>query len=85
MAVYAVVPGRAILRGGGLVDFTGGEVFATSYDVEPAIDRILSDASLYYMLGYCPVTGSKPREMQFDRPEGFAARRKSARALQVGL
>jgi hypothetical protein len=33
---------------------TGSEVFATVYDVGPAIDGILSDASNYYMLGYCP-------------------------------
>jgi hypothetical protein len=61
VAVYAVVPGRAILRGGGLVDLTGGEVFATMSDIGPAIDRILRDAGNYYMLGYWP-TG-KAREL----------------------
>lgn len=61
VAVYAVVPGQAMLRGGGLVDYTGGEVFATTYDVGPAIDRILRDASNYYMLGYWPE--SKAREL----------------------
>jgi VWFA-related protein len=62
VAVYAVVPGQAILRGGGLVDLTGGEVFATMYDVGPAIDRILRDAGNYYMLGYWPAAG-KTRQL----------------------
>lgn len=62
VAVYAVVPGRAILLSGGLVAFTGGEVFARTYDVGPAIDRILRDASNYYMLGYWPTPG-KAREL----------------------
>jgi hypothetical protein len=61
VAVYAIVPGRAILRGGGLVDLTGGEVLATMYDVGPAIDRILRDAGSYYMLGYWP--SGKAREL----------------------
>ena len=54
-------PGRSILRGGGLSDLTGGEVFATMYDVGPGIDRILSDTSNYYMLGYWP--SGKAREL----------------------
>jgi hypothetical protein len=61
VAVYAVVPGRATLRGGGLIEFSGGELFASSYDVGPAIDRILRDADHYYRLGYWP-TG-KVREL----------------------
>ena len=40
--------------GGGLAQLTGGEVFATTFDVGPAIDRILRDASHYYLLGYWP-------------------------------
>ena len=31
VSIYAIVPGRATLRGGGLSDYTGGEVFATTY------------------------------------------------------
>jgi len=58
-AFYAVVPGRARLRGGGLVDFTGGELFATSYDVGPAIDRIVRDAGNHYVLGYWPKSKAK--------------------------
>ena len=61
VAVYAIIPGRAMLRGGGLVDLTGGQLFATMHDVGPAIDRILRDGSSYYMLGYWP--GAKSREI----------------------
>jgi VWFA-related protein len=61
VAVYAIIPGRSTLSGGGLSDLTGGEVFATMYDVGPAIDRILSDMSNYYMLGYWP--SEKAREL----------------------
>ena len=59
VAVYALIPGRAPLRTGGLPDSTGGEVLASGYDVGPAIDRILRDAANFYVLGYWPV--SAPR------------------------
>jgi hypothetical protein len=59
VSVYGIIPGRAMLRGGGLADLTGGEVFATMYDVGPAIDRILQDASNYYVLGYWPTGKSR--------------------------
>jgi hypothetical protein len=62
VAVYAVVPGRAGIRGGGLVEFTGGELFATTYDIAPALNRILQDASYHYLLGYWPPEG-KRREL----------------------
>jgi len=61
VSIYAIVPGRATLRGGGLSDYTGGEVFATTYDLGPAIDRILRDANHHYMLGYWP--DGKSREL----------------------
>jgi hypothetical protein len=36
-------------------------VFATTYDVGPAIDRIMQDASYHYVLGYWPPEGrSRP-------------------------
>jgi VWFA-related protein len=56
IVVYAVIPGRARLRGGGLAELTGGEVFATTSNVGPAIDRIIRDADNFYMLGYWPGT-----------------------------
>jgi hypothetical protein len=61
VVVYALVPGRAPLRGGGLVEFTGGEVFASTYDVGPPIDRIMEATANYYVLGYWPLEStSKP-------------------------
>ena len=61
VAFYALIPGRAGFTGDGLSDYTGGEVFASSYDVGPPIDRILQDAANYYLLGYWPV--SAPRSL----------------------
>lgn len=58
-SVYALVPGRGILRSGSLADVTGGDVFGLGYDVTPAIERILRDASNYYVLGYWPVAEGK--------------------------
>lgn len=54
LSMYAIVPGRAPLRGGGLPEMTGGEVFTPSSDIGPFIDRILRDASNHYVLGYWP-------------------------------
>jgi VWFA-related protein len=62
-AVYAVVPGTYRMRGGGLVESSGGEFFASSYDVGPAIRRVLQDASNYYLLGYWPAQEAKPRDL----------------------
>jgi len=62
VAMYAIVPGRAPLRGGGLPDMTGGEVFTPNSDLGPAIDRILRDASNHYVLGYWPAD-STPRKL----------------------
>lgn len=59
MSVYGLVPGRAGARAGALPDVTGGEVFTLGYNVGPAIERILRDASNYYVLGYWPVTEKK--------------------------
>jgi VWFA-related protein len=59
VAIYGIIPGRTTLRGGGLADLTGGEVFATMYNIGPAIDRILRDAASHYMLGYWPTGKSK--------------------------
>lgn len=59
VAMYALIPGRAPLRGGGLAEYTGGEVLASSYDIGPAIDHILQDAANYYVLGYWPVSETR--------------------------
>jgi hypothetical protein len=74
VGVYTIVPARIGMSGGGLAQYTGGEVFATNYDVGPAIDRILQDANHYYMLGYWPPEG-KVRELHSINvkvgPRGF--------------
>jgi VWFA-related protein len=59
VAFYALVPGRAPMRAGGLPEMSGGEVFASSYNVGPPIDRILRDAANYYVLGYWPVSATR--------------------------
>jgi len=58
VAVYSLIPGSAPLRGQDVADSTGGDVLASTYDMGPPIDRILQDASNYYILGYWPVTQS---------------------------
>ena len=54
VSYYAVTPALVSVRGGGLVDVTGGDVFTPTADVGPAIGRILRDAANYYVLGYWP-------------------------------
>lgn len=67
VVVYAVVPGRARLRSGGLAELTGGEVLATTSNIGPAIERIVRDADNYYVLSYWPpdpiAAKSKPRDL----------------------
>jgi len=58
VAVYSLIPGRSPMRGEGVAESTGGEVLASTYDMGPAIDRVLQDASNYYVLGYWPVSES---------------------------
>jgi VWFA-related protein len=58
VSVYSIDPTRLNRRGGrrayGLIALTGGELFANSADVEPAIRSIWWEASRYYLLGYWP-------------------------------
>ena len=61
VSYYALTPAQASVRSGGLADATGGEVFAPTSDVGPAIDRILRDAGNYYVLGYWPA--GQPRDV----------------------
>jgi VWFA-related protein len=64
VAVYALVPGRSSLGGDRLTDFTGGAIFASTYDFGPPIDRILRDASNYYVLGYWAPSGERLHRVQ---------------------
>lgn len=59
VSLYALVPGRGLLRPGSMADVTGGDVFSLGYNVAPVIERILRDASNYYVLGYWPVVEGK--------------------------
>ncbi len=61
VSYYALTPARTAVRGGGLIEATGGAVFTPTSDVGPAIDRILSDAANYYVLGYWPA--GTPRDV----------------------
>jgi hypothetical protein len=54
VSVYAIIPGRTRMAGGGLVEFTGGVVFANRFDLQPVLDQIKRDANHYYVLGYWP-------------------------------
>lgn len=58
-SVYALVPGRGVVRSGSLADTTGGDVFSLGYNVVPAIERVMRDAANYYVLGYWPVAEGK--------------------------
>lgn len=66
VSYYAIVPGDAGYRFGGLAEMTGGEIFATSYDVGPPIDRILQDAANYYVVGYfaAPSRGDRAHRVE---------------------
>ena len=59
VSMYALLASRASLPSGGIVEATGGEAFASSNDLRPAISRIWQDASHHYLVGYWPATSSK--------------------------
>ena len=49
---YAAIPGRVAVTGGGLVERSGGEVFAGLNNFEPAVAGVLRDLSQYYLVSY---------------------------------
>jgi VWFA-related protein len=63
VSVYCVDPtgvsGDARIFGNGLVQLTGGAVFAHSNDFAPAAAAIWREAGHYYLLGYWPAMSSK--------------------------
>jgi VWFA-related protein len=75
IVVYAVVPGRARLRGGGLAELTGGEVFATTSNIGPAIDRIIRDADNFYLLGFWPGADAKGKGRELHQLDVDVSRR----------
>jgi len=60
VAVYSLIPGAVPLRTSAMAEATGGEVLNSTYDMGPPIERILQDASNYYVLGYWPLADSSP-------------------------
>ena len=58
VAVYSLIPGAVPLRADAVAEATGGEVLNSTYDMGPPIDRLLQDASNYYVLGYWPADDS---------------------------
>ena len=78
VSFYLVVPSRVNLYGGGLVAFTGGQVFATTYNVGPAIDRIMQDASYHYVLGYWPPKAARANSIRSSSRSIVAAPRSSS-------
>jgi hypothetical protein len=52
--VYAAIPGLATMTGGGLLERTGGALFAGNVDFKSAVARVLSDMSEYYLIAYTP-------------------------------
>jgi hypothetical protein len=59
LSVYGLVSRRGGLSAGGVIEATGGELFASTSDLRPAVRRIWEDASRHYLLGYWPNSGSK--------------------------
>ncbi len=57
--VYAAIPGRFTLGGGGLIERTGGEAFGGTSNFVPAVEQVYGDLSQYYLLGYEPATSKK--------------------------
>jgi VWFA-related protein len=59
VAVYAIVPGRLRMSGGGIVDATGGLTHGSLSDFRRPIETLWNDTGAHYLLGYWP--GSKRR------------------------
>jgi hypothetical protein len=57
--VYGAVPGRFTLIGGGLAERTGGDVMGGVSNFVPAVERVFTDLSHYYLLGYEPPASKK--------------------------
>ena len=74
--MYAILAVRASVSGQGLVEATGGAVFAGVSDFRPVLDRIWQDAGHHYLLGYWP-----PRSSKDSHAINVKVARKSVRVL----
>jgi VWFA-related protein len=61
VAVYAIVPGRIRMRGGGIADATGGLTYGSLSDFRDPIVSLWNDSGFHYLVGYWP--GGKSREI----------------------
>jgi hypothetical protein len=59
VVAYAAIPGRFSLGGGGLVERTGGDAFGGIQNFVPAVEKVYTDLSQYYLLGYEPAPSKK--------------------------
>jgi hypothetical protein len=59
VSVYALIAARGRLPADGLVEATGGEVYASRSDLRPFIDRIWTGLSHHYLIGYWPPASTK--------------------------
>jgi VWFA-related protein len=61
VAVYAIIPGRIRMRGGGIADATGGLTYASFSDFREPIVALWNDSGFHYLIGYWP--SSKSRDL----------------------
>ena len=54
VAVYAIIPGRVRIRGGGIADATGGLTYGSLSDFREPIEAVWNDSGAHYLLGYWP-------------------------------
>jgi hypothetical protein len=59
VVMYAAIPGRVSITGGGLVQRSGGEVFAGLTNFVPAVEAVFRDLSQYYLVRYTPPASKK--------------------------
>ena len=61
VAVYAIIPGRVGIRGGGIAEATGGLTYGSLSDFREPIEALWNDSGAHYLLGYWP--GPKRRSV----------------------
>jgi VWFA-related protein len=61
VAVYAIIPGRVRIRGGGIADATGGMTYGSFSEFREPIEMVWNDSGAHYLLGYWP--GAKRRSV----------------------
>jgi VWFA-related protein len=58
-SVYAFMPVQQNVGDGGIHDYSGGTAFTNATNFKPFADRIWSELSNYYMIGYTPEATNK--------------------------